>query len=214
MTVSSQRRRASPKGDRQRKRIMEAGQAVIGERGFANATMESIAQRVGISRSGVLHYFPSKDVLVEAILSERRLPDDDRFQHSLERAASRTVLDAAAILERNATDRQWVAFYSGTLSEALRDGHPSREFFTLRYALFRSMLAQSIRNGIDDGSLRGDASAPDVAALVIAVLDGLQQQWLYDPDLDMARIYESFLRMLRGGTAAESPVRSADVTSS
>lgn len=144
-----------------------------------------------------------------AVLRERQPPEDDRFQHSLDRAASRTVDDVATLLERNQTDPEWVAFYSGSLAEALRVDHPAREFFTFRYRLFRASLAQSLRNAAEDGTIRADVPAPELAALIIAVLDGLQQQWLYDADLDMVALYRTFRRLLDapGRPAADEPRR-------
>jgi len=49
------------------KRINEITQAAIEvflEKGYENTTMEAIAQKAGISKGGLYHYFPSKDMVM------------------------------------------------------------------------------------------------------------------------------------------------------
>ena len=48
----------------------------------------------------------------------------------------------------------------------------------------RAALADQVKLQQDDGRIRPDLDADQVAALVIAASDGLQTQWLLDPDVD------------------------------
>ncbi|MDD7963669.1 TetR family transcriptional regulator C-terminal domain-containing protein, partial [Microbacterium thalli] len=49
----------------------------------------------------------------------------------------------------------------------------------------------------DEGHLRNDLDAERVGQLVTAMMDGLQLQWLLDPDaVDMAGLFEDFLHLL------------------
>jgi hypothetical protein len=48
------------------------------------------------------------------------------------------------------------------------------------------------------GEVRSDLSAEDLAVMLYAMMDGLQIQWLFEPEkIDMARIFELFVRLLR-----------------
>lgn len=53
---------------------------------------------------------------------------------------------------------------------------------------------------IEDGvpSASGDSSLEAMAGVVVAVMDGLQFQWLLDPDLDMVRRYRVLSDLIAG----------------
>jgi hypothetical protein len=49
------------------------------------------------------------------------------------------------------------------------------------------------------GEIRSDVPAEDLVIMLFAMLDGLQVHWRYDPEyINMARLFEQFLRLLRG----------------
>jgi AcrR family transcriptional regulator len=51
------------------RQIVDCAIEVIAERGFANASISRIAERVGVSKSVVLYHFATKDELVAAIVT-------------------------------------------------------------------------------------------------------------------------------------------------
>lgn len=51
-----------------RTRLVEAALHTLREHSLAGLTLETVAREAGMSKGGLLHHFPSKDVLVEAIL--------------------------------------------------------------------------------------------------------------------------------------------------
>lgn len=48
--------------------LLDAAEAVVARFGIANLTLDAVAAEVGMSKGGVLHHFPSKDRLVEAMV--------------------------------------------------------------------------------------------------------------------------------------------------
>ena len=48
--------------------LLDAAEAVVARQGIANLTMDAVAAEIGMSKGGVLHHFPSKDRLVEAMV--------------------------------------------------------------------------------------------------------------------------------------------------
>ena len=49
------------------------------------------------------------------------------------------------------------------------------------------------------GEIRGDIPAQDLVIMLFAMMDGLQVQWLYEPEqIKMARLFEQFIVLLRG----------------
>lgn len=55
-----------------RERILEAGRAVFGERGFDAASIAEIGRRAGVAKSVLYHYFGSKAGLYRALLESDR----------------------------------------------------------------------------------------------------------------------------------------------
>lgn len=69
--------------ERTRKRILEAARDEFAARGFAGSRIESIAQRAGLSKQLLYHYFSSKAALFEETLKSKygqhraAAPDED-----------------------------------------------------------------------------------------------------------------------------------------
>ncbi len=57
-----------------REQVLDAAQGVILEQGIGTLTLDKVASRAGVSKGGLLHHFPSKDALLDAIV--RRVVDD------------------------------------------------------------------------------------------------------------------------------------------
>jgi AcrR family transcriptional regulator len=50
--------------------ILDRAAALFARRGFAKTSVQDIADAVGLSKAGLLHHFPSKDALHEAVLAQ------------------------------------------------------------------------------------------------------------------------------------------------
>jgi AcrR family transcriptional regulator len=61
---------ATPKGRRTQARILEAGRAVLEEKGYFETTVGEIAARSGVALGSFYHYFPNKDRLFLLLLDE------------------------------------------------------------------------------------------------------------------------------------------------
>src|SRR6202042_2481625 len=59
--------------------LLEAGAAVIAERGFEAATMAEIAARAGAPIGSLYRFFPNKEVLADALLRRFKSPIDAAF---------------------------------------------------------------------------------------------------------------------------------------
>jgi hypothetical protein len=59
-------------------------------------------------------------------------------------------------------------------------------------------VAQDLEEQQRTGAIRADGPADHLARVLLAVLDGLQNQWMHDPAVDIAAIAETFTRMLAG----------------
>jgi len=196
-TTSEKSRRGSyAKSKNTRASILDAALAVFAEAGYHKGSIREVAKRVGMSEPGLLHHFPSKSGLLEAVLTLR---DDKSYAlvplDGDDGAASiNGLIDLAA---HNASIPGVVELFCILSAEATSTEHPAHEYFANRYRWTRENLRRTFELLESSGDLRPGVR-PDRAALsTIAVMDGLQVQWLLDrSSLDMAAELRAFLSTL------------------
>lgn len=162
-----------------REAVLRAAFGVFSERGFHNASLTEIAERADMTHAGVLHHFGSKDRLLIEVLRYR----DGRGVDGL----SGEPPEGAALLPHlvrtvgaNEGKPGIVQAFSVLAAESVTDGHPAQEYFRERMASLRALIADAIADRT--GRPVGDLGVTDGAAALIAVMDGLQIQWLLSPD--------------------------------
>lgn len=88
---------------------------------------------------------------------------------------------------RNTEREGIVRLYAVLSAESVTEGHPAQEYFRDRYAGLRTMVTEALAEACERGETRADLDLEDAANAIIAVMDGLQVQWLLAPDsVDMA----------------------------
>lgn len=176
--------------------ILKAALEVFAERGYQGATIAIVAERVGLSQQGVLHYFPNKQDLLANVLALRDQNDLDVLLATAQGSAT-TLEFLADLVERNAERPGIVQSFTVLAAESVTQDHPARDYFIDRYAQIRRMLTTLLERDLDGDPPRG-VSHREAATLLIAVLDGLQQQWLLAPEeVDMPALLRTFLRLIR-----------------
>ncbi|MEV3908535.1 TetR/AcrR family transcriptional regulator [Streptomyces canus] len=184
---------ARTRSEERRAEIVRAALEVIAERGYRGASLAAVAERVGLTQQGLLHHFPTKDALLVAVLEER-----DKWD-AVPNGNWRVDL-LASLVEYNAMRPGIIQTFSALLGESVTEGHPAREYFTDRYTRVRASMTVALRTEYGD-RLPNGLSPERTAPLLVAVMDGLQYQWLLDPEsVDMPGAFRDFLRLL-GETA-------------
>lgn len=182
------------KGVVKRKEILAAAVDLVGRNGFSGATVREVADAVGLSPNGLLHYFGSKDELFTEILKRRDELDLGR-QPSVVDPRDQLELVLRAV-RHNADVPGLVQMYSRISNEAARQDHPSHEYFRQRYEATRDAFAGIFQRLQDEGSLAAEADPRRLGAVLLALLDGLQTQWMYDNSIDMAEHASHFIELL------------------
>ncbi|MTE17799.1 TetR family transcriptional regulator [Streptomyces sp. TRM43335] len=174
-------------------------------RGYHNASLAEIADRAGMTQAGVLHYFRSKALLLTSVLELRDRTDIARQGPERPRGLAflRHLVDTA---RRNAEREGIVRLYAVLSAESVTDDHPAQEYFRDRYEGLRAMVAEALREALDLGEARDDLDVEESANAIIAVMDGLQVQWLLSPgSVDMAASTDRVVSALLADLARERP---------
>jgi len=176
-----------PKGEVTRQRILDAGEVVFAELGFAAARLEDVANAVGIRRASIVYYFKSKQELYDAVESGlfSALQQESRerlakggsaceqmqllFDSWLDFMVARPT--AARIIQRNSADitprsSNPVEFSEATVREmenVLAKGRDSGEFTAIEPTLFLSFTGGAIINYVCLSQLFGSERIYDPA---------------------------------------------------
>jgi transcriptional regulator BetI-like protein len=129
----------------------------------------------------------------ELLLAERDRSDGAR--HHLRGVQGLAALDRLVeLVEYNSFVPGLVRAFTVLLGEAVSEGHPAREWFEQRYPKRRDNIAAALRAGIGTGEIRADVDCDAIAAEIIAMMDGLQVQWLLNPDqVDLATVFRHYM---------------------
>src|SRR3954447_16209039 len=136
-----------------REQILTAAVEVFSAAGFHKGSLRDVAERAGLSQAGVLHHFPSKNRLVEAVLTWR---DDESRQriggHDTGLAKLRGLIE---LVEYNQRKTPELAELYATLSaEATSADHPVHDYFAARYAWVVEYTREAFEGTAAAGQLR------------------------------------------------------------
>jgi len=179
------------KGRAKRAEVIQATIVSIAESGFHGASLRDIAARAGITHAGLLHYFPTKAHLLRAVLEHRDEVDGADIDADVARGS--TFIEAMIRLaERNARRRPMVEAFAVLAAEATTPDHPAHTYFTVHYERAIASATEGFQELQSAGRLRPGVDPEREGHQWVALMDGLQIQWLQSLDatgatpLDMA----------------------------
>jgi AcrR family transcriptional regulator len=198
-------------GVRRRAEIVAAAVRVFGVRGYGAATIKEIADEVGVTPAAVLRYFSKEELLTEVLRQwDRQQPFVSEAAPGL--PAIRAFVD---LMRYHVEHRGFLELYLTFATEASDATHPAHAYMRARYgrtiAQIRTRLSEAVELGhvapMDDPTLDYEA------ACFLAILDGLEIQWLHNPRLDLPALVGEYVEqsIVRwcGGTRAAVPPGSA-----
>lgn len=164
-----------------KEQIVRATVECITKHGYHNFSMQDVAKTAGVSKGIIHYYFLNKDELMMCVL--------DKVAGDIERVLMQEMdtsndpwrkmeifIEVCFDVVRNTKEYYQVNMDFWT---QINQKTEIRKVIADHYAKFREAAARVVREGIDKGAFRKlDASA--FASYVIAVIDGLSLQWLFD----------------------------------
>ncbi|MCP2163417.1 TetR/AcrR family transcriptional regulator [Goodfellowiella coeruleoviolacea] len=169
------------KGRIRREDIITAAATAYAEAGYQGSSLREIAKRVGISHAGLLYHFPTKEALLAAVLERRDAEDAEREQLAAPPGLA-VLRHFVALAEHNVRHPGIVDLYTRLAAEAVAADHPAHEYFERHYRIARENVLRSFQALAANGELRPGVDPHAAALTFIALMDGLQVQWLTTPD--------------------------------
>lgn len=197
------------KGEQTRQAILGQALALASESGLSGLSIGLLADRSGLSKSGLFAHFGSKEELQLAVIREAQ----ERFAEVVVRPAlkeRRGLARLRAMLRNGIVWTQKLGLPGGCplMSAALEfDDQPGvvRDAVELSQREWRRTLAQAIRIAMDVGELSADTDPEQLAFEIIGIdLATLQWQRLFrDADAEQ-RAMRAFDRLVRDSSPVPS----------
>ncbi len=176
------RRKRMPKAER-KAQMLDIAEQVFAERGYLAASMDEIAERVGVSKPMLYEYFGSK----EGLLNEAIAGAFAEWTDEVNRAVRETPADAPVerllegwreMLSRTEANRPLIVANLEAMAQVARSPD-LRERMAAAYEACRAKIAEVVEESLPEGS---DVDADVVASFIIAVVDGITLQHMADPE--------------------------------
>lgn len=181
-----------------REKIIQSAMKTFAQKGFRGAKMAVIAEAAGLTGPGLLHHFPSKTHLLMEVLKERERIDGEWTKASLQKNSKDILEVGIELVEHNQTVPGMVQLFNLLAAESIPSDHPAHSFFKKHYQDGRGVWVQAIAEAQQAGKIRSDIPAETLGILIFAVMDGLQVQWLMEPEkVDMLSIFRVMTDLLR-----------------
>ena len=190
-----------------RARILNEAVVLFGEHGYAGTSLADIANAADISKAGLLHHFSSKDELFAKVLERRDREDalsilvespavdGDAVEVPVDTVGNLDTLDVAGasdldgnpwalleryveLLERNVAHRDLTAIYTATAVSVLDAEHPAHRWMANHLNSAVERFESSFEAGKAAGLVDPQMPSRLVARSLVALIDGLQLQWL------------------------------------
>lgn len=173
--------------------IVDIAIELFGSRGLRGTSIAAVADRAGLTDAGLLHHFPSKAALIDAVVERSAQLQAERMRELVAPGGLDALRRMAAWGEVVEQTPELAAVQVVLSADAILKDSPVRDTIERRYAAVHDLAAALIREGIDRGQIRPDVDADWEARSLVAFLDGIRLQWFYSgrqlPIADLTRRY-------------------------
>lgn len=160
------------------RKVLAAATSLIARHGSRALTLAEVGEAAGYSRGIVTHHFGSRENLLRAVVRDARtftLPDPG------DSAADWLAEMVRAYLENVTSRRPSAAAFLQMWGEAIAADPVLMPLYAEDDASFRRLLADKVREGIRDGSVRADADPGAMAVSLVGLLRGIALQLISTP---------------------------------
>jgi TetR/AcrR family transcriptional regulator len=161
-------------GERRRTTIVEEAIRQFGTEGYAGASLDSIAQAVGVRKQTLLYYFPNKDALLEACLAAAGARVAEVISTALETSTDPEEKAEAVIHEVYELAAEWPEFPM-FIREAGRLGPNAFDRFGGALEPLRLRAIGFLGAGMASGQIRKQDPAMLLFTLYTAVIGSLTE---------------------------------------
>jgi AcrR family transcriptional regulator len=192
-----QARPTRARGRARREQLLRLAAQGFAERGYRGLSLADVAAQAGISQTGLLHHFPTKQhLLLETldVYASRALTDAHRTSGDSSTTFAQRLLRIAAQHER---DPSIIRLFAVLATESVAADHPAHAWFATRYVQIRATIERELAADQGAGLMPAEHDPRMVARVLLSALNGLQLQLvLSDGKQPIVAPLEALLRSL------------------
>jgi len=178
-------RKSGPRRDLMERELIERAAEIFAERGFANTTLQDIADAAKVGRTTLYHYFKSKDEFLTALVEDVTIQSSRRMRAIRMKA---DVTPSERLREAALATLEWLLARPNRFKVLVRDEHTLPADILRRHeAAKREVLAEFtaiVQAGIDSGEFH-DGKARVMALSIIGMCNW--SVWWFNPKASMTR---------------------------
>lgn len=189
-----------PKAERW-EQLLDAAADVFFEKGYDAATLQDIAERVGILKGSIYYYIKTKTDLRDKLLA-------DLSKRRLEFIRERAQTETTSIATLAAMIRGHVEFYCDNVRkntvylQEMRRLHEADRTKLMRAGSYRLEFQRVLEQGQEDGTILPQLEPEMASRAMLSALNALYQ-W-YTPRFAPARVADHFITTILRGHATEA----------
>ncbi|MEV4019699.1 TetR/AcrR family transcriptional regulator [Nonomuraea angiospora] len=175
--------------------IIEAATIVFATHGYRGGSLRDISRQLNLSLTSIVHHFPTKYELLEAVLERADQTVGTGFAafdfeaDCVERGIAPTTMDR---VRSNLERPELLRLLAILAAESSAAEHPAHGWFIDRYRKKSESLAKAFAYDQSKGRIDKTRDPQLLSRMLIGTWDGIQLQWLIDPAMDMVRPMRAF----------------------
>ena len=159
--------------DERRQHILAIAMSIIDVKGHQGLTMRGLARECGMSAPGLMHYFPDMASLVVGVVQYREQRDAALFEIAGPGpGVTRALLDG--VIDNIMARPKAAELFAIVEAQSIDPRHPGHEYFKDRADRIVEDFSPIVAYEYDD--------AEELLRRLICIVDGLQLNWLRDPE--------------------------------
>lgn len=181
-----------------RKQIVDTAIRTIATRGFANTTLNDIAEEAGVSTGVITYHFRNKDDLIEESIKKLFLAPNEYVIGRVNERESyadklRTYVESTIRFMLENRDHSVALIYSFS---SISSQEERQRIIARHHAKIRRFLAKIFQNGQAAGEF-GRFDPAILAQVVFGALEGLMTQWVLDSGaMDLEKSARQLIEMV------------------
>jgi AcrR family transcriptional regulator len=179
------------RGQLRRQQIIDAAIELFSVRGYRGTDIADIAAAVGMTATGLMYYFGSKERLLQEAVAEHERAE------AIEGYDELTLADLCGMGRHSADNPVLTRLFVMLGVENLDPEQPLHELFVARYEQIRRFYQAILERDRERGQVRDDIDLHQIATEILATSIGAEMQWLADPNsVDVAAVMDAYIRRL------------------
>ena len=175
--------KVSARGEARRALILEVATSLLARNGSRGTSLNQIASAAGVSQTGLLHHFPTKEQLLHAVLDSR-----DEYENALLWRSGPdpglgifdVVADVVADWPRHP---ELVGLVAILVAENVGTDAVLKDRLTSKYRETVARLEETLVSARSRGEIRAEVDLHAKAIEILAFLSGLEMAWLVDSEV-------------------------------